>query len=493
MADQIIKLIQAKVEIIGNRIWSWFDRLMVILGGRTIAMLVGTLLITIVSIVSTDNWILSMGGQDVLVAKIRTNIITLNQLRSNIYKAESAQRGYLYTNRVEYVAPFNRALSDARDNIKTVESLIVATSAGKEEKEELEWLKAITASLEAKAAEMKITLDLVSNGNTAEAREVIDLDAGLSETKRLMDFINNVVANQHKILNAREKERLHTMLLTRVSLICGAVLIIVLMTLVIKQLLAEIATKSHLQQQVIRENEVYEKKLAQQTKLLRSLALDYQGDVERERQKLARELHDELGSILTATKMDVSWVMKKLKEVSPAEVGADLIEKLKKTNRYIDQGINFKRQVVQELHPAMITTFGFWPALRSLIEDAVERNGWQLTLNLPDESTKLNETISLVAYRVIQESLTNANKYAQATAVFVHMMVDEKFLKVEIEDNGVGFDTKSIKTNSHGLSGMRHRVLAIGGYFELLSEPGKGLLTRVLIPLDLEESEINQI
>ena len=485
MTHPVVELIEAKVEVVGNQVWRWFEKLVTILGGRTIAMLVGTLLITIVSIVSTDNWILSMGGQDVLVGKTRSTIIALQQLQTNIYKAESAQRGYLYTNRWDYVEPFNKALIDARNNVRTVETLISTTTSGKEQKDQMEWLKAITASLESKAAEMKITLDLVSTGKTDEAKQVIDLDAGVSEMKKFIDYTNRLIKSSYALLQVREKERLQTMLLTRVSLICGAVLIIVLMTLVIKQLLAEIATKTLLQQQVIHENEIYEHKLEQQTKLLRSLALDYQADVERERQKLSRELHDELGSILTATKMDISWVMKKLKEVSPANMGVELIEKLKKTNRYVDQGINFKRQVVKELHPAMITTFGFWPALTSLIEDAVERNRWQLTLNLPDENTKLNETISLVAYRIIQESLNNANKYAQATAMFIHIMVDEKFLKVEIEDNGIGIDIKSLDNNTHGLSGMRHRVLAIGGYFELLSEPGKGLLTRALIPLDV--------
>lgn len=469
----------------GNQVWGWFEKLVTVLGGRTIAMLVGTLLITIVSIVSTDNWILSMGGQDVLVGKTRITISELNQLQTNMYKAESAQRGYLYTNGQDYVEPFNKALTDARNNVKRIDALIVSTTAGNEQKEQLELLKAITASLESKAAEMKITLDLVASGKMIEAKQVSALGAGTSEMKKFIDYSTKMIKNSYGTLKMREKERLQTMLLTRVSLICGAVLIIVLMTLVIKQLLAEIATKTHLQQQVIHENEIYEQKLEQQTKLLRSLALDYQADVERERHKLSRELHDELGSILTATKMDVSWVMKKLKEVSPVDVGTELIEKLKKTNRYIDQGINFKRQVVQELHPAMISTFGFWPALKSLIEDAVDRNHWQLTLSLPDESTQLNETISLVAYRIIQESLNNANKYAKATSMFIHIMVDEKFLKVEIEDNGIGIDIKSLNNNTHGLSGMRHRVLAIGGYFELLSEPGKGLLTRALIPLDI--------
>ena len=275
-------------------------------------------------------------------------------------------------------------------------------------------------------------------------------------------------------------QRNKSTIITRFFVVGGALFLIFLTVIVLKQLLQEITVKSDLQNLLVKENTRNEDKLQQQKVLLRSLALDYQADVERERQKLSRELHDELGSIFTATKMDIAWVIKKLKETEPV-----VADKLMKTIRYIDQGINYQRHIVQELHPAMLSTFGFWPALNSLIDNAVERNQWQLTLTLPDENTKINETISLIAYRIVQETLNNANKYAKATKIAIHIVVDEKYLKVEIEDNGVGVDMDALDGNTHGLSGMRHRVMAIGGRFEILSELGKGVLTRALIPLDV--------
>ena len=178
--------------------------------------------------------------------------------------------------------------------------------------------------------------------------------------------------------------------------------------------------------------------------------------------------------------MDLAWCMKKLAETAP-----DVAQKLAKTTGYVDQGIQFQRHIVQELHPSMISTFGFWPALNALIKDAAERNKWRLTLNLPDETVPLNETISLVTYRIVQESLNNANKYAKATAVAVDIMLDAHHIKLEISDNGVGVDMQSLDGLTHGLSGMRHRVLAIGGHFEMLSNPSEGVLIRALIPLDV--------
>ena len=217
------------------------------------------------------------------------------------------------------------------------------------------------------------------------------------------------------------------------------------------------------------------------------MALDYQTDVERERQKLSRELHDDLGSIFTATKMDLAWCMKKLADSTP-----EIAEKLNKTIGYVDQGIAYQRRIVQELHPSMISTFGFWPALNALIKDAAERNKWQLTLNLPDVVTPLNETISLVTYRIVQESLNNASKYAKAKAVSVDIMLDDQHIKLEISDNGIGVEMTTVNELTHGLSGMRHRVLAIGGHFEMVSNLNQGVLIRALIPLDIAIKTSNE-
>ena len=469
------------IKALPDLLWRWFERIVVMLGGRTIAMLTAALLIAIASIMFSDNWIVSMNRQVEVIRLVRVNIATLHQLKADLFEAESAQRGYMLTKRMEYVAPFNDALNSARANVKLSEKLVVDTSTDLNQVIELEWLKAITASIEAKSAEMILTIRLVQENKIEEANQVLNLDLGRIQMKRFVLQTNKLINQQIADVDAMIKKRQSTVIYARISVIGGSLLLILLVVLVIKQLLNELSVKSQLQQQAVKQNEIYEQKLQQQTKLLRSLTLDYQGDVERERQKLSRELHDELGSIFTATKMDIAWVIKKIKESDP-----DIAEKLKKTSSYVDQGIQFQRHIVQELHPAMLTTFGFWPALNSLITDAAERNNWQLTLNLPDENTKLNETISLVAYRIVQETLNNANKYAKATAVSVDVIVDAQHIKLEIQDNGVGMDTQLEKEKTHGLAGMRHRVLAIGGHFEISSKPGEGVLTRALIPIDFE-------
>ena len=128
-----MKIIWQSIELVLAKLWNWYEKIIAILGGRTIAMLAAALLITMVSVIFTDHWITSIGHQDDVIGQIRTNIITLNKLKSNLYQAESAQRGYLFTRRIVYFDPFNKALNDARGNIEKIESLVISTSSGKDQ------------------------------------------------------------------------------------------------------------------------------------------------------------------------------------------------------------------------------------------------------------------------------------------------------------------------------------------------------------------------
>ena len=463
-----------------NKMWSWGKRIVALLGGRTITMLFIALITAISTVLFTDNWIVTFSRQVEVLRILRDNVVVLHQLKFDLLQAESAQRGYLLTSRNEYLAPFNLAIKQARNHLKNSEALLDESQIEKNRPSNLDLLKAISASVEAKSVEMMLVVKLVQQNKIAEAHQIVNLDMGRIEMQRFITTTDQFIETLANDVKVRLVERRNSVNLARASSISGAIVLILLVIMVIQQLLKELATKSRLQQQASNENADYEVKLKQQTKLLRILALDYQADVERERQKLSRELHDELGSIFTATKMDLAWCIKKLADSAP-----EVAQKLAKTTGYINQGIQYQRHIVQDLHPSMISTFGFWPALTALINDAAERNKWRLTLNLPHPTTPLNETISLVAYRIVQESLNNANKYAKASAVNVDVMLDDHHIKLEISDNGIGVDMQSLSGLTHGLSGMRHRVQAIGGHFEMLSIPSQGVLIKALIPLDV--------
>jgi len=471
-----------------NLLFAKLDQLFNIFGGRNIALLLVSLLITIFSLFFNENLLNNASQKSAELAKLNHAVIEVFQLQSHLYKAESAQRGYLLTKEKQYLRPYDAAVKETQDALANLRKRLLALNVEDGLAKEQILLDKLSAGVGAKILEMNLTLELATKGKFNNAKEVVKLDSGFEQ----MQHIHANVLSLQTLLDERMQgvyqERKFTRTIIRTSVIAGPLILIFLVVLVIKQLLNELSNKAKLQQELSEENKRYELRAMQQTKLLRSLALDYQADVERERQTLARELHDELGSILTASKMDIAWVIKSLKESHP-----EIVDKLKKTNGYLDQGINFKRQVVQALHPSLISAFGFWPALNALIEDATERSQWALTLTLPDESTQLNETISLIVYRIVQETLNNCNKYAKASKVSIHMIHDAQHLKIEIQDDGIGLDLNSLDNKSHGLSGMRHRVLAIGGHFEMQSRLGAGLLTRVILPMDVKSPEVDDL
>jgi signal transduction histidine kinase len=472
------------IEILFARLDQLFD----IFGGRNIALLGVSLIVTIFSLFFNERWLDDAAEKSAQIAQFNRVLLEVGQLQSNMYKAESAQRGYLLTHSKDYLLFYDVGVEGAKQSLQTIQASLLSMTPSAIYKTEQTILSKLSADVGAKISEMNLTLEFATNGKVADAKKVVKLDSGLIQMNSISLNAEDLQTALKNRLQAVYKARNVTRTVIRTSVIAGPIVLIFLVVLVIKQLLRELADKAVLQQQLSSENQRHETHAIEQSKLLRSLALDYQADVERERYKLARELHDELGSILTASKMDISWVIKSIGKTHP-----EVVDKLKKTNTYLDQGINFKRQVVQELHPSMISSFGFWPALRSLIDDAVERNKWELTLTLPDENTHINETISLVAYRIVQETLNNCNKYAKATSLSVHMISDEKHLKIEIQDNGVGLDLESLDTKTHGLSGMRHRVLAIGGHFEIVSSVGQGLFTRAILPLDVAATDAQPI
>ncbi|MGY1488306.1 sensor histidine kinase [Methylobacillus pratensis] len=468
------------IKAIGNKITGWGESLVRRLGGRVLAILFASMILALVSVMFTDAWLVELEQQNVQIDQAQRNIAVLHQLRTSLNLAESAQRGYLLTQRQELVTTFNQEIEASRRHIRKIEGLFNDKTVAMRGKQEQNWLIALNSTLEAKNAEMKLAISLVQSGKAEEAMQVIKLDQGVIEMARFMQYSQILLNQQHEAQAQLVKKREQTIVITRIALVGTALILILLVIMVIRQLVQEMNSRDHLRQQLARDCAAYEERIRSNSYMMKTLALDYQSDVERARQKLARDLHDELGSILTATKMDISWTIRRVKDQDP-----EIVEKLDKTMRYLNQGIQFKRQVVQNLHPSIITTIGFWPALKSLIEDMAERNDWKLDLILPNEQIELPETLGLIAYRVVQESLNNASKYAYATKVSVHMVDALDYLKLEIEDNGVGADLDKTSASTHGLSGIRNRIMAIGGRVDITSAPNRGFHLVAIIPTKL--------
>ncbi len=202
---------------------------------------------------------------------------------------------------------------------------------------------------------------------------------------------------------------------------------------------------------------------------------------ETEKLALARELHDELGAVLTAAKMETNTILRR----AGARFEADTQERFKRLSGLLDNGIGIKRRIIDDLRPPLLIELGLVAALRSMAEEFAHAQSINVDLELPDEDPPLSSDVALALFRIAQEGLTNIRKYASAKRVDLSLtQIDGNELKLRIADDGSGFDPARTPLRSHGLLGMRHRTRMMHGQFEIDSAPGKGTRLSVCIPLD---------
>ena len=220
-----------------------------------------------------------------------------------------------------------------------------------------------------------------------------------------------------------------------------------------------------------------EAEVAARTEQLRELAQHLQTIREDERSHLARELHDELGALLTAAKLDVA----RLKSRLGATITPDATERLAHLNESLNGGIALKRRIIEDLRPSSLSNLGLVAALEILLREFAARSEIEVVDDL--DRVELDATSQLTVYRLVQEALTNVVKYAKARQVVVTLApIEGGGARVSVKDDGVGFDTNVPRMARHGLIGMRYRVEAEGGTMQLVSSPGAGTLIEATLP-----------
>jgi signal transduction histidine kinase len=212
------------------------------------------------------------------------------------------------------------------------------------------------------------------------------------------------------------------------------------------------------------------------TRELSALSSHLQNLAEKEKSELARTLHDELGGLLTAAKMDLSWLQSRID--SPAHQ-----ERLAQLGSVLDEAMSLKRRVVEELRPSLLDHFGLATALRAYVEAACSKGGIQTDIRLPDESQTIPKDIAITLFRIVQEGVNNIIRHAKARHVRLELEAGAATYALVLSDDGQGFDTEGTQGPwRHGIMGMQHRVRALGGHFSLQSTRGNGTTLRITLP-----------
>jgi signal transduction histidine kinase len=218
-------------------------------------------------------------------------------------------------------------------------------------------------------------------------------------------------------------------------------------------------------------------RLRSENSSLASLSKFLQMQSEREKAALARELHDQLGGLLTPAKMDLAWLEERL--------GKDpqYAPRLQRLSKLIDEGIDLKRRIIEALRPSLLDHLGLATALQWHVDDACRAANVKCRLSFSDKVGRLPGDVEITLYRLVQEMVRNVVQHSRATSLELDLAPVEGGLRLSIRDDGVGIDDLEAALLAHGFSGMQQRVKGLGGSFELASAPGKGTKIDVFVPL----------
>jgi signal transduction histidine kinase len=222
--------------------------------------------------------------------------------------------------------------------------------------------------------------------------------------------------------------------------------------------------------------------LLETNKQLKELTVHLQDIREEERKHISREIHDELGQQLTALKLDLSWIAKKIKTHEEP-----VVAKIKSSLDVINGTIQKVRRLATELRPAMLDQLGLAEAIRWQTNEFSKRTGIEVDFITNVDEHIFPPDISISLFRTLQESLTNIARHAEASHVECKLHLADGFLLLQVCDDGKGFDPENVgDKKSLGLLGIKERAEMLNGKYHVSSAPIKGTKLTVKIPLNIQ-------
>jgi signal transduction histidine kinase len=399
------------------------------------------------------------------IGDARSDILRLQQ---SVLAAEAGQRGYLLTTRREYLAPYSEALKEIDDSFQRLDRYYGAEAPSREE------LDALHMLIDKKLSELAAAIRLYDQGKSAASTDIVLSALNKKQMEAIRARGTEMLDAQALKAEASRETLAATLLGRRIGMALLTAISLLALYLFLRRTEELKRQEQRLKDVVQAERDRLEIEVVQRTAQLTELARHLQTAREDERGRLARNLHDELGSLLTSAKLDAARIKSRLAGKAP-----EALDRLAHLVQTLNQSIALGRRIIEDLRPSTLDNLGLAAALEILAREFSEQSGIGVDYTL--SPVKLNPAAELMIYRLVQEAITNISKYARAHHVWVSLAVHGRQIEVSVRDDGVGFDTSVHPKSAFGLLGMRFRVEAEGGRLILTSAPGQG--TRVLVTL----------
>ena len=394
----------------------------------------------------------------------------VNTLLQSMLDAETGQRGYLLTGNQTYLEPYDKAVATVQTNLDRLRNQFMDSP------DDMKEFALLSRQISRKLAEMELSLRLRRQGNEDAWKFILHTDVGKEHMEAIRKHALELIARSDQRVELGKQQIEQSLMLSRIGIATVTAIGLLAFYMYLRQAQA-LQTLSQREQALLEgERDRLEGLVRDRTATLSELANHLQEVREEERGHLARELHDELGALLTAAKLDVARLKSKIDATAP-----DIAERLKHLTETLNSGIALKRRIIEDLRPSSLSKLGLTAAIEILTREYAERAGIEVETSL--EAVKLPDAAQLTVYRMVQEALTNIGKYAKAHKVLVSVHSYPTHVTVQVRDDGLGFDPTTVRPTSHGLAGMRHRVEAAGGRLSLTSKPGDGTLISAVLPV----------
>jgi len=395
---------------------------------------------------------------------------SLNRVLQNVLDAETGSRGYLLTGDPRYLEPYNAAVADIGQQLDALRL------AYRPNADEFNTLAQLTRNVQRKLAEMELSVRMRKQGNEDTWKFVLMTDLGKEHMDAIRDQATKLINASSARMEVSQLQVHRSLMLSRIGIATVAMAGLLAFYMYLRQSTALKLSGEQQQKVLQQERDLLERQVRERTATLAELATHLQLVREEERGHLARELHDELGALLTAAKLDVARLKSRLGTQSPPEVN----QRLQHLTESLNSGIALKRRIIEDLRPSSLSNLGLTASLEILAREFSERSGVEITTGL--EPVELDESRQLTVYRLVQESLTNVGKYAEAKQVEISVRNYGNHVEVDIKDDGKGFNATDARPSTHGLAGMRHRVEAAGGRLTVSSTLGSGTRISAVLP-----------
>jgi len=403
---------------------------------------------------------------------------TLHETLALVIDAETGQRGYMLTGKDEYLEPYNQALMQLEETFNRLRELLVhnGTPAQRES------VGRFNNLVGKKLAELEVTLALHRAEGPEAALKLMNTGIGRRTMDQIRAEVDDMARAHRDQADAANHQWDSDISIARFGMQMMTAFTVALLLVV--WLLSRRDARQREERRLLQAGERarLQTLVEERTAQLSDLSNHLQEVREDEKSKLARDIHDELGGILVSAKMDVAWVEDRLRGQQP-----EYAARLARAQSVLDDGVDIKRRIIEELRPTLLDNLGLAAALDWQIREICGRAGLASVIEMPADDSMIPPGTAIALYRITQEALTNIVKYANAKSVSVDLVIADDNIALVISDDGVGIDD-SAQDNllSHGITGMRQRVSALRGDFSIRRGANGGTQIEISVPLTAE-------